>query len=138
LSDRIRHHLDDSPWRLPLSSVDLSEMFDPGQIPLGPSRYFLGVPQQDRNPIDIQLCQVLALWALVALRRFESVGAYRAFFAHLKPRLFHKLRATCTLGKRNKGIRFAFQPPYAAPKWFGKRIGNLGQLLSTPHEAKIG
>jgi hypothetical protein len=30
LSDRIRHHLDDSPWRLLLSSVDLSEVFDPG------------------------------------------------------------------------------------------------------------
>jgi hypothetical protein len=56
LSDRIRHHLDDSPWRLLLSSVDLSEVLDPGQIPLGPSRDFLRVPKQDRNPIDIQVC----------------------------------------------------------------------------------
>jgi hypothetical protein len=28
--DRLGHHLDDSPWRLLLSSVDLSEVFDPG------------------------------------------------------------------------------------------------------------
>jgi hypothetical protein len=65
LSNRLRHHLDGSLWRLPLSSVDLSEVFDPGQIPLGPSRDFLGVPQQDRNPVDAKLCQVLALRALV-------------------------------------------------------------------------
>jgi hypothetical protein len=26
----------------------------------------------------------------------------------------------------------------AAPNWVGKRIGNLGQLLSTPPEANIG
>jgi hypothetical protein len=42
--DRLGHHLDDSPWRLPLSSVDLSEVFDSCQVPLGPSRDFLRVP----------------------------------------------------------------------------------------------
>jgi hypothetical protein len=42
--DRLGNHLDDSPWRLLLSSVDLSEVLDPGQIPLGPSRDFLRVP----------------------------------------------------------------------------------------------
>jgi hypothetical protein len=42
--NRLGHHLDDRPWRLSLSSVDLPEVFDPGQIPLGPSRDFLGVP----------------------------------------------------------------------------------------------
>jgi hypothetical protein len=42
--NRLRHHLDDSPWRLLLFSVDLSEVFDPGQVPLGPSRDLLGVP----------------------------------------------------------------------------------------------
>jgi hypothetical protein len=44
LSDRLGHYLDDRPWRLLLSSVDLSEVFDPGQVPLGSSRDFLGVP----------------------------------------------------------------------------------------------
>jgi hypothetical protein len=42
--NRLGHHLDDRPWRLIAFSVDLSEMFDPGQIPLGPSRDFLRVP----------------------------------------------------------------------------------------------
>jgi hypothetical protein len=42
--DRLGHYLDDRPWRLLLSSVDRSEVFDPGQVPLGPSRDFLGVP----------------------------------------------------------------------------------------------
>jgi hypothetical protein len=46
-SNRLRHHLDDRLWRLPLSSVDLLKVFDPGQIPLGSSRDFLGVPKQD-------------------------------------------------------------------------------------------
>jgi hypothetical protein len=45
LSDRLGHHLDDRPWRLSLSSVDLSKVFDPGQVPLGSSRDFLRVPQ---------------------------------------------------------------------------------------------
>jgi hypothetical protein len=45
--NRLRHHLDDRLWRLPLSSVDLLKVFDPGQIPLGSSRDFLGVPKQD-------------------------------------------------------------------------------------------
>jgi hypothetical protein len=45
--NRLRHHLDDSLWRLLLSSVDLSEVFNPSQIPIGPSRDFLGVPKQD-------------------------------------------------------------------------------------------
>jgi hypothetical protein len=43
--NRLRHHLDDSLRRLLLSSVDLSKVFGPGQVPLGPSRYFLGVPE---------------------------------------------------------------------------------------------
>jgi hypothetical protein len=43
--DRLCNHLNDSLWRLLLSSVDLSEVFGPGQVPLGPSRYFLGVPK---------------------------------------------------------------------------------------------
>jgi hypothetical protein len=43
-NNRLRHHLNDNPWRLLFSSVDPSEVFDPGQIPLGPSRYFLGMP----------------------------------------------------------------------------------------------
>jgi hypothetical protein len=37
-----------------------------------------------------------------------------------------------------KPIDIHHSPPYAAPKWVGKRIGNLGQLLSTPHVAIIG
>jgi hypothetical protein len=45
--NRLGHHLDDILRRLLLSSVDRSEVFDPGQIPLGPSRDLLGVPQQD-------------------------------------------------------------------------------------------
>jgi hypothetical protein len=45
--DRLRHHLDDCLWRLPLFSVDLPEVFDPGQVPLGPSRDSLGMPKQD-------------------------------------------------------------------------------------------
>jgi hypothetical protein len=45
LSNRLRNHLNDSPWRLLLSSVDLSEVFDPCQVPLGPSRDFFGVPE---------------------------------------------------------------------------------------------
>jgi hypothetical protein len=53
----------------------------------------------------------------------------------------------CTLGKsednnkhNNKKYEkpFHYSPPDAAPNWVGKRIGNLGQLLSTPHEANIG
>jgi hypothetical protein len=63
--NRLGHHLNGSLWRLLLSSVDLPEVFDPGQVPLGSSRDFLGVPQQDRNPVDAKLCQVLALRALV-------------------------------------------------------------------------
>jgi hypothetical protein len=43
--NRLGHHLDDSLWRLFLFSVDLSKVFDPGQIPLGSSRDLLGVPQ---------------------------------------------------------------------------------------------
>jgi hypothetical protein len=84
--NRLGNRLNDSLWRLPLSSVDLSEMFDPGQIPLGPSRYFLGVPQQDRNPIDAKLCQVLALRASVDPGRLDSICAYRASFRHVLPR----------------------------------------------------
>jgi hypothetical protein len=45
LSDRLRHHLDNSLWRLLLSSVDLPKVLDPGQVPLGPSRDPLGVPE---------------------------------------------------------------------------------------------
>jgi hypothetical protein len=47
LGSRLRHHFDDSLRRLLLSSVDLSKVFGPGQIPLGPSRDPLGVPEQD-------------------------------------------------------------------------------------------
>jgi hypothetical protein len=43
-----------------------------------------------------------------------------------------------TIQKASIGFIFHHSPPYAAPKWVGKRIGNLGQLLSTPHEAIIG
>jgi hypothetical protein len=46
-NDRLGHHLNDSLWRLLLSSVDLSKVLDPCQIPLGPSRDFLGVPEKD-------------------------------------------------------------------------------------------
>jgi hypothetical protein len=46
-NDRLGHHLNDRLWRLLLSSVDLSEVFDPGQIPLGSPRDFLRVPKQD-------------------------------------------------------------------------------------------
>jgi hypothetical protein len=53
--NRLGHHLNDRPWRLLLSSVDLPKVLDPGQIPLGPSRDFLGMPQQDRNPVDAKL-----------------------------------------------------------------------------------
>jgi hypothetical protein len=42
--NRLGHHLDDCLWRLFLFSVDLSEVFDPGQVPLGSSRDSLGVP----------------------------------------------------------------------------------------------
>jgi hypothetical protein len=63
--NRLRHHLNDNLWRLLLFSVDLSEVFDPGQVPLGPSRDSLGVPKQDCNPIDAKLRQVLALRAFV-------------------------------------------------------------------------
>jgi hypothetical protein len=86
LNDRLRHHLDDCLWRLRCLSVDLSEVLDPGQVPLGPSRDPFGVPKQDRNPIDPKLRQVLALRAFVDLRRLECVGANAAFFAHPKPR----------------------------------------------------
>jgi hypothetical protein len=47
LGNRLGHHLNDSLWRLLCLSVDLSEVFDPGQIPLGSSRDFLRVPQKD-------------------------------------------------------------------------------------------
>jgi hypothetical protein len=47
LRNRLRHHLDDRLWRLLISSVDLPKVFDPGQIPLGPSRDPLRVPEQD-------------------------------------------------------------------------------------------
>jgi hypothetical protein len=84
--NRLGNHLNDRIRHLRCLSVNLSKVFDPSQVPLGPSRDFFGVPQQDRNPIDIQLCQVLALWAFVPLGRLERVGAYRASFRHLKPR----------------------------------------------------
>jgi hypothetical protein len=42
--NRFGHHLNDSLLRLRCLSVDLSEVFDPSQIPLGPSRDFLGMP----------------------------------------------------------------------------------------------
>jgi hypothetical protein len=45
--NRLGHHLNGSLWRLLLSSVDLSEVFHPGQVPLGSSRDFLRVPKQD-------------------------------------------------------------------------------------------
>jgi hypothetical protein len=45
LGNRLRDYLDDRLWRLFLSSVDLPKVFDPGQIPLGPSRDSLGVPE---------------------------------------------------------------------------------------------
>jgi hypothetical protein len=44
LGNRLGNHLDDRLWRLFLFSVDLSKVLDPGQVPLGPSRDFLGVP----------------------------------------------------------------------------------------------
>jgi hypothetical protein len=44
---QLGNQLDDILWRLLLSSVDLPEVFDPCQIPLGSSRDFLGVPKQD-------------------------------------------------------------------------------------------
>jgi hypothetical protein len=47
LGDWLSNHLDDSPWWLLLSSVDLSKVFDPCQVPLGPSRDFLRVPEQN-------------------------------------------------------------------------------------------
>jgi hypothetical protein len=47
LSDRLRYHLGDSLWRLLGSSVDLSKVFDPCQVPLGSSRDLLGVPEQN-------------------------------------------------------------------------------------------
>jgi hypothetical protein len=47
LGNRLRDHLDDRLWRLLLFSVDLSKVFDPGQVPLGPSRDFLRVPEQN-------------------------------------------------------------------------------------------
>jgi hypothetical protein len=47
VDNRLRDHLDDCLWRLLLFSVDLSKVFDPGQVPLGPSRYLLGVPEQN-------------------------------------------------------------------------------------------
>jgi hypothetical protein len=55
LGNRLGHYLDDSLRRLIAFSVDLSKVFDPCQVPLGSSRYFLRVPQQDRNPIDAKL-----------------------------------------------------------------------------------
>jgi hypothetical protein len=42
--NRLGHHLNDRPWRLIAFSVDLPKVLDPGQVPLGPSRDFLGVP----------------------------------------------------------------------------------------------
>jgi hypothetical protein len=42
--NRLGHHLNDSLWRPRCLSVDLSEMLDPCQVPLGPSRYPLRVP----------------------------------------------------------------------------------------------
>jgi hypothetical protein len=65
LSNRLGNDLDDSLCRLRCLSVNLSEVFDPSQIPLGSSRDFLGVPKQNRNPINAKLCQVLALRAFV-------------------------------------------------------------------------
>jgi hypothetical protein len=43
--NRLRNHLNDSLRRLSLFSVDLSEVLDPCQIPLGSSRDFLGVSE---------------------------------------------------------------------------------------------
>jgi hypothetical protein len=43
--NRLGHHLDDNLWLSPLFSVDLSEVFDPSQIPIGPSRDPLSVPE---------------------------------------------------------------------------------------------
>jgi hypothetical protein len=45
--NRLSNHLNGSLRRLPCLSVDLPKVLDPGQIPLGPSRYFLRVPQKD-------------------------------------------------------------------------------------------
>jgi hypothetical protein len=73
--DRLGHHLDGSLWRLPLSSVELSEMLDPSQVPLGPSRYFLRVPKQNCNPIHPGLDEANALRAFVDLGRNELIGA---------------------------------------------------------------
>jgi hypothetical protein len=47
LRNRIRNHLDDRLWRLLLFSVDFPKVFDPCQVPLGPSRDPLGVPEQN-------------------------------------------------------------------------------------------
>jgi hypothetical protein len=47
LSDWLGNHLNDSLWRLLLFSVDLPKVLDPGQVPLGPSRDLLGVPEQN-------------------------------------------------------------------------------------------
>jgi hypothetical protein len=41
---RLGHHLNDSLWRLLCLSVDLSEVFDPGQVSLGSLRDSLCVP----------------------------------------------------------------------------------------------
>jgi hypothetical protein len=47
IDNRLGHHLDDRLWRLLLFSVNLPEVLDPCQIPLGPSRDFLRVPEQN-------------------------------------------------------------------------------------------
>jgi hypothetical protein len=52
VDNRLRNYLDDRLWWLLLFSVDLPKVFDPGQVTLGSSRDLLGVPEQDRNPID--------------------------------------------------------------------------------------
>jgi hypothetical protein len=45
--NRLGNHLNDSLWRLLLSSVNRPEVFDPGQVPLGSLRDSLCVPEQD-------------------------------------------------------------------------------------------
>jgi hypothetical protein len=118
--NRLRHHFNNSLRRLLLSSVDLPKVFYPGQIPLGPSRDLFGVPEQDRNPIDAKLCQVLALRASVHARRLDAIGAYRASFRHLKPRLSHTMRVTCTLGK-NQNNQAHKNKKYDCPFHFSLR-----------------
>jgi hypothetical protein len=83
-------------------TLNILQAFDSIQVPLPSTWGSFGVNIEDRNSIVTKLRKTDTLRAFVDLGLCELIRAYRALPSHVSPRLFHKLRATCALGKSKR------------------------------------